>query len=147
VTGGSRALTVLICRVKSRLCALPVDRVAETMRPLPVEPVAGAPRFVRGVAIVRGEPVAVVDAALLLCDAEAQPARFVVVRAGVKRVALAVDSVVGIRALPPGSLRDCPPLLGEIAGEVVSAIGASDDQLLVVLQSARLVPESVWATL
>src|SRR5688572_15607941 len=63
--GANRAMW-LICRVSTRVCALPLDAVVETMRPLVVEPVAGAPGFVSGLSIVRGEPIPVVDAARLL---------------------------------------------------------------------------------
>jgi hypothetical protein len=33
----------LACRVANRLCALPVGAVIGTLRPLPLEPIAGAP--------------------------------------------------------------------------------------------------------
>jgi hypothetical protein len=32
-----------VCRVARRLCALPVGAVIETLRRLPLEPIAGAP--------------------------------------------------------------------------------------------------------
>jgi purine-binding chemotaxis protein CheW len=38
----------LVCRVATRICALPVGVVIETLRPLPLEPIAGAPAFVTG---------------------------------------------------------------------------------------------------
>jgi hypothetical protein len=34
----------LLCCAGSSFCALPLDRVAEIMRALPIEPMAGAPR-------------------------------------------------------------------------------------------------------
>ena len=43
------------------LAALPLEHVVETMRPLPVEPLGDAPRFILGLSIVRGEPIPVVD--------------------------------------------------------------------------------------
>ena len=48
-----RASASLICRVGDLLCAVPLALVGETMRPLPVEPLAGVPSYVRGVAIIR----------------------------------------------------------------------------------------------
>jgi len=143
---GEGAALSLICRVTTRLCALPLDRVVETMRPLPVEPVAGAPDFVRGLAIVRGGPIPVVDAARLLGgDFDGQPTRFVTVRAGDRRIALAVDAVLGVRALPAASRGPFPPMLGAMASDVVSAIGMLDARLLLVLETTRLLPESVWS--
>ena len=135
----------LVCRVEARLCALPLEHAVETMRPLAVEPVVGAPPFVRGLAVVRGEPLPVVDAARLLGLQEGPIGRFVTVAVGVRRVALAVDAVVGVRRFPPGSLRALPPLLHEAAGDVVDAIGLLDSALLLVLRSARLLPDEVSA--
>jgi len=135
----------LVCRVEARLCALPLEHAVETMRPLAVEPVVGAPPFVRGLAVVRGEPLPVVDAARLLGLQEGPIGRFVTVAVGVRRVALAVDAVVGVRRFPPGSLRALPPLLHEAAGDVVDAIGLLDSALLLVLRSARLLHDEVSA--
>jgi purine-binding chemotaxis protein CheW len=139
----------LMCRVGSRLCALPLDHVVETMRPLPVEPLPGVPRFIRGVSVIRGDTVPVVDAAALLGAEESHrhPTRLVTVRIGDRRVALAVDAVLGVQAIPDESVRDLVPLLKQTSTDVISAIGTVDAELLLVLQSARLVPESVWALL
>lgn len=136
----------LLCRVLTRLCALPLEHVSETMRPLPVEPIAGVPLSVPGVAIIRGDPVPVVDLACLFAGTVSRPTRFVTVRAGARRVALAVDAVVGIRPIPAEALSGLPPLLDGDTGSI-AAIGTMDAHLLVMLQSARLVPESVWSTL
>lgn len=137
----------LLCRVGSRLCALPLAEVAETMRPMPVAPLAGAPGFVLGVAIIRGAAVPVVDTAALLGDGDAQATRLVTLRVDGRQVALMVDEVLGVRAMAHESLRDLPPLLRGAPVEAVSAIGALDSELLLVLESARMVPEDVWSAL
>jgi purine-binding chemotaxis protein CheW len=138
----------LICRSNSCLCALPLESVAETMRPLPVEPLAPAPAFVLGVTVIRGAATPVVDIALLLGSlASVPPQRFVTLKIGVRHVALAVEGVIGVHALPAAGLDEVPALLSGAANETVSAISTLDAQLLLVLQSARLVPESVWATI
>ncbi|HEX3902315.1 MAG TPA: chemotaxis protein CheW [Polyangia bacterium] len=135
----------LVCRVRSRFCAVPVSEIDETMRPLPMEPMRSAPSFVSGVAIVRGVPTPVLDAGRLLgAGDDAQPTRFVVVRVGERRVALAVEAVVGLRTLSATALHDLPPLIQDARADVVAAIGALDASLLVVLRTARLVPETVW---
>src|SRR5271155_6034274 len=59
-------------------CALPIGHVVETMRPLPTEPVAGAKAFVRGLALIRGAAVPVIDLAHVIGVSEARaPTRFV----------------------------------------------------------------------
>jgi purine-binding chemotaxis protein CheW len=138
----SNANPSLICRVQTRLCALPLEHVVETLRPLPVEPVPGAAPFVLGLAVIRGVPVPVVDSARLLGARDvAQAGRFVTVTAGNRRVALAVDCVLGVRAVVPELLHALPPLLHEADTDVIAAIGLLDAELLLVLRSARLLPD------
>jgi purine-binding chemotaxis protein CheW len=137
----------LLCRVRDRLCALPIRDVIETMRPLPIEPVGKLPAYVKGVAVVRGAPVPIVDLGVLLGDpAPASPVRFVTVRVGDRRVGLAVEAVLKVFALPaqPGAL---PPLLQAAGLDGVTALAAIDQQLLVLLSHARLVSEAEWAIL
>ena len=134
----------LLCRIGLRTCALPLACLSETMRPLPVEPFAAMPPFVLGLAIIRARPVPVVDAGRLLGTPCLRPTRFVTIKTSGRLAALAVDAVLGIRALPAGATAEVPPLLGECSGELVSALGALDAELLLVLQAARLVPASVW---
>jgi chemotaxis signal transduction protein len=57
---------VFVVMVGARACAFPLHHVAETMRPLPIESVAGTPSFVRGVSVIRGVPTPVVDLKALL---------------------------------------------------------------------------------
>jgi purine-binding chemotaxis protein CheW len=142
----------LLFRVRARLCALPLAHVVETMRPLPVEAMAGASSCVRGLAIIRGAPVPVIDVAVLLREEAVRPeaavreqpsARFVSMRVGERAIALAVDGVIGVRTLASASLRDLPPLLRDAEVDVVGAIGTLDAELLFVLRTARLVSHSM----
>ena len=139
----------VVCRVGARLGALPLAHVVETMRPLATSPVAGAPGFVAGVAIIRGAPVPVIDAAALLGreGGRADAGRLVTVRVGQRHIALAVDAVLGVRDLADASLAELPSLLSDARAGGVASLGALDDGLVVFLEGARLVPESVWAAL
>jgi purine-binding chemotaxis protein CheW len=138
---------LLLCRVLTRMCALPLDHVQETMRPLPVAPMSGVPSFVRGVAVIRGLATPVVDGGSLLVGRACDATRFVTLKTGRRTVALAVDDVIGVRDLPPTTVEDLPPLLHEAGSGLISAIGTLDRDLLLVLRTARLVPESVWDAL
>lgn len=134
--------------MRSQLCALPLERVAEIMRPMPVTPMAGAPAFVRGMSVIRGTAIPVVDAGILLGSAEPpESTRFVTLNVDRRQVALAVEKIAGVRGLAAASLQDLPPLLREANADLVVAIGMLDSELLLVLQTARIVPESVWHTL
>jgi purine-binding chemotaxis protein CheW len=90
----------------------------------------------------------VIDAAHLLTNVSGvQPGRFVTVSVGDRRVALAVDDVVGVRHLPEASLRQLPPLLQELDGALVTTIAALDAELVLVLEGMRLVPDDLWPVL
>src|SRR5207244_5850162 len=138
-----RRYPALLVRAAGRLCAVPIAHVVEVMRALPVEPIPGAPSFVPGLAIIRGAPMPVVDLGLLTGGRSAS-GRFVTLRLGDRRAALAVDAVVGVRAVDAFLLQELPPLLRDAGAEVVDAIGVIDTELLVSLRAGRLVPEDVW---
>jgi purine-binding chemotaxis protein CheW len=145
----------LLCRIGSRIGALALRDVRETMRPLPIEPLMGTPPFVLGVTIVRGFPTPVVDACRLLCPSvlpstpitSPSPTRFVSLKLGERTAVLVVDAVLDVRSLPVGILADIPPLLREAGDELVSVIGVLDTKLLIVLEAARLIPDSVWSAI
>ncbi|WP_434382001.1 chemotaxis protein CheW [Melittangium boletus] len=148
-TQGARCF--LMVRARAWMCALPLEEVEETMRPLPVRPVASAPVFVRGVSVVRGQSAPVVSLAALL-DGEGaagsgDTARFVSLKATGGRVALEVDAVLGLRWLDEATLGDVPPLLRASAHGHLDYLGALDGQLMAVLDAAHLVPPDVWARL
>lgn len=133
----SRGQTLLV-RVAAHTCALDLAQVVEIMRPLPIERVAGAPDLVRGLAVIRGVPVPVVGQAGLFNTGAGGTTRFVVVRAGERQVALAVDAVV---ELAPSVYQAMPPLLRDAAMGAVNAIAALDSQLYFVLNTASIVPD------
>ncbi|MEV6495091.1 chemotaxis protein CheW, partial [Actinoplanes sp. NPDC051633] len=79
VPQGEGTLSVVF-RAGSLLCALRLDDVVETMRPLATRPLAGAPAFMSGICIMRGVPTPVVDVARLLGGGPAEITRFLAVR-------------------------------------------------------------------
>ncbi len=139
---GYEPVLSLLCRVHGCLCALSLGQVVETMRPLPIEPLQNAPSFVRGLSVIRGAPVPVLDVAHLLNGKTGVAGRFVTIAVGDRRVALAVEAVLGVRPVPAAALQALPPLLRRV--EVVSAIATLDAELLVVLEAARLMPDDLW---
>lgn len=139
---------VLLCQVGSVVCALPLEHVVETMRPLPIEVLSGTQPFIDGVSIIRGAPVPVVDLARLLGNGTAEArTRLVVVRVGERRAALSVGNVIGVRALQSGAGGELPPLLSGASSEVITAIGSLDARLLLLLETSRALPDSSWASL
>ena len=137
----------LVFRADSQTCVLPLSQVVEILRPLPVEPLAGAPPFVRGMSIIRGTPVPVVDLAALLHGSLAAVARFVVVRAGERRFALSVEAVLGIREFRDALWHDLPPLLSGACPGAVEAAAALDQEAVLALKTGTLVPDTLWDSL
>ena len=135
----------LILGVQTRMCAVPLSHVIETMRPLPTEVISGVPEFVRGVAIIRGIPTPVVDlGAVMGASSEHGGERFVTVRAGSRQVALLVSTVLGIRDLDALTMNELPPLLQGASQDAIETIGTLDERLLEVLQDGWKLPEEVW---
>jgi purine-binding chemotaxis protein CheW len=142
------AASFLVCRSNGCLCALPLMSVAETMRPLAIEPLAAMPPFLLGVSVIRGAPVPIVDTAKLLgSTTPMRPQRVVTLRIGERLVGLAVESVLGVRAIPHASRNQIPPLMQRIGDDTESAITRLDAEWLLVLEIARIVPESAWAAI
>ena len=133
--------SVLVCTIGTSACALPLGAVIETMRPLPVESFARAPRGVLGVAVIRGAPTLVIDGAALLGESGGPHRRYVTLRAGHRVIALAVQAVEGIQELAADVLHDLPRLLRDEA--TIASIGTRDHEVLIVLQASRLLPDRV----
>lgn len=136
----------LILCVQTRICAVRLAHVIETMRPLPIEVISGVPSFVLGVAIVRGIPTPVVDlGAVLGISSEHEGQRFVTVRTGSRQVALLVDSVLGVRDLDAiTTTKELPPLLRGASRNIIEKIGTLDQQFLEVLEEGWMLSDEVW---
>lgn len=137
---------LLLTRVRTWTCALPVRHVVETLRALPVESVDDAPPFVRGLSMIRGLPTVVVDLGVLLgAGDDGDPGdRLVVLRVDERRVAVSVDDVLGIREAGAAQIQQLPPLLSSAGRVLVDAIGSLDSRLLLVLNAGRVLPAGVW---
>lgn len=131
-------------RIPHGQCAVPLAHAAEVMRPLPVEPLVGAPAGVLGVAVIRGRATPVVDLEALLhgspAGALADSARHVTLRTGDRVVAIAVEAVLGIRTVDLARFEGLPPLWQGPCPPAIAALGTLDRELLLVLETARLLP-------
>ncbi len=133
----------LLCRAGEHLCAIPIEHVIETMRLLPIEAVSGAPPYVRGLTIIRGAPVPVIDTGLLVGERATRSTRLVTVRTGRRTIALTAEAVMGVSTMAPDKLSQFPPLLRACASEAIEAIGMLDAELLFFLRAARIAPEDL----
>jgi purine-binding chemotaxis protein CheW len=117
------------------------------MRPVPVEPIADVPSFVRGVSIIRGVLTPVVDLGAILGMPGGSAERFVTLRLGDRQVALAVGAVLGVRELAVSETQELPPLLRGASQEFVETLGTLDEEVLTVLRAGWELPEEVWQAL
>jgi purine-binding chemotaxis protein CheW len=137
----------LLCRAGTHLCAVPIGHVIEIMRVLPIEAISGAPSYVRGLCIMRGAPVPVVDIGLLVGDQPSRSGRLVAIRAGSRTIAFVVETVESIQTIGPEALNHLPPLLRDAATAAIAAIGTLDAELLLFLRTTRIIPDDVLARL
>jgi purine-binding chemotaxis protein CheW len=133
----------LLCRAGPHLCALPLADTLEVMRMQPAEPLADAPAVLRGVAVIRGAPVPLLDLGRLLGQARTTPSRIVTVRTGARTLGLAVAEVQGVRRDDELGPRSPLPLLSEAAADSVAAIGTLDGEALLFLERLRVLAEKV----
>lgn len=147
---GVASQRLLMVTAGNRVCGLPLLGLRETMRPLPVQPLRGAPDFVRGLSLIRGASVPVVDLGKLL-DAAAPEGgttrRYVTLKLRAHDVALAVTDVLGTRDIEVDALSRLPRLLDGARVDFVEALGEHDAELLTVLRLARVIPEEELAQL
>lgn len=145
----SARLAVVLVRSGNLFCALPLASVIETLRSPPITTIAGAPDWVQGVAVIRGATVVVVDLGIMLGagSAEVKQARVVTLRVGARVVALAVESITGVREFDRAMLSEVPPLMMQAHPEVFTAIGLLDGELMLVLDGSRIITEEELARL
>ena len=138
-------MTALVFRAGALLCALRLDEVIETMRPLRTQPLAGSPSFVRGISVIRGVPTPVIDVSRLLGGGQGgEPQRFVAVRTERGAVAMATGAVIGIREVDATVTGGHPALLGSRSSRLVAGVATAGAEPLLLLQSMRAVPDEVW---
>ena len=134
---------VLLVRAHGKLCAFTLDSVLETMRPLPVLPVADAPPSVLGLCTLRGKATPVVDLSRLLGDDGAFVGiRFIALGAEEQPVALAVEQVVGIQELRNRTLEGLPSVSTLLPQ--LMRLGPAEPVLAKIFRTARVVPERLW---
>lgn len=158
MTGDTSERRFLVVVAGAQTCALDLSDVVEIMRPLPIEPMPHPRPFVRGVSVVRGAPVPVVDLVALLSPGTTSPSfgRFVsihpdaaVARAGrateERRFVLGVDEVHGVVSIDAARMAELDPLLRSEGGEAVEALVRGDERLQRVLSAARAVPADLFS--
>lgn len=140
----------LLCRLGTSWCALGLQGLGEVMRPQPVDPIAGLPAFVEGLAVIRGLAVPVINLPLLLCGQNSVPGllqRFVTADSDGSQVALRVDEVAGVQILDAAAWRAIPSLVEKVHGDHLAAVGNLHGDLLLLLRRTQLLTQEQLAVL
>ncbi|WP_245674220.1 chemotaxis protein CheW [Actinoplanes rectilineatus] len=138
------AVVALVFRAGPLYCALPLDEVVETMRPLVTRPLAGTAPYVLGLAILRGAPSPVIDVTRLLTGAEGEIERYVTVRAGRGTIALGTGPVLGVQEIEVEPPEGPSALFSGVSKSLIAAVGTVGDEPLLLLHSISAVPDEVW---
>ncbi|GLY31399.1 chemotaxis protein CheW [Kineosporia sp. NBRC 101731] len=150
-TGDDRSgpnISLLVCGAGDKTFAVPLTSVWETLRPLPASPFPGMPPFVLGVARIRGSAVPVVDSGVLTGGPPVAATRWITLHTDDHRsVALAVETITGIRTVDEKELEELPPLLEGKGPRLFSALIARDSHLLLALAASHLLPAETWQRL
>jgi len=132
-------VSALIIRAAGSRWAIPARDAVETMRALPIKPVASPFPAMVGLSVVRGLPIPVVDIARLLTgSSDAQAARFVTVRCGARIVALLVEAIEGIRTIAERTGPEERSLARSAAAGAIASLGSLDHEFLGLLSVTRL---------
>jgi purine-binding chemotaxis protein CheW len=134
----------LVFRAGPLQCALRLDEVVETMRPLETQALAGTPPFVVGISVLRGVPTPVIEVARLLSGEAAAIERYVAVRTDRGVVALATGTILGIQAVRVEAGSGHPALLGAGEDRLVEGVATIGAEPLLLLRSMRTIPAEVW---
>ena len=124
----------LLLAAGARRAAIPIGAVIETMRPLSITPLAGAPAAVLGVSLVRGAPTLVIDLGALLGEAEPGPDRWVALCWSDRPTAIACR-VIGVRAVPHEEVRAGAATIARAAASFVGSVVVMDGALVTVLDA------------
>ncbi|NKE43300.1 chemotaxis protein CheW [Roseomonas frigidaquae] len=144
------ARMLLTLEVGGRLCGVPVPRIRDVIRCERIARVPMAPAGVAGVLNLRGRIVTAVDLRERLglppADADAQRMS-VVVEQQAELYSLLADSVGDVLTLPPETRTDVPTTLRGAWREHAVAVHRLDDQLLIELDTDRLLAFGACAVL
>ncbi len=138
------ATMALVFQAGPLYCALPLDEVVETLRPLDTRPLAGTPPSVRGLTILRGAPAPVIDVTRLLTGTSGEIERYIAVRAGRGPIACATGPVLGVREIEVQPPEGPAAIFTGVSKALIAGVGSIGSDPLLLLRGIRTVPDEVW---
>lgn len=133
-------IQVVIITMASEEYALPITRVKDINRILPITKMPHMPSFMEGVANLRGEIIPIVDLRArfnLPVAPETEESRIVIVEFKRRVLGMIVDGVEEVLTLE-GSQIDLPPAAAKLDQECIYGIGKAGKRLLILLDIDKI---------
>jgi purine-binding chemotaxis protein CheW len=121
--------------------ALPIERVREIIRPLPMQTLPHAPAMVVGVVDHRGHVVTIIDLRVRFevgYGEQTGPARWLIVNRGPRLLGLVVDRVNEVFKVQDAEARNVPELGAGSAQRAITAAYSHHGRLLFVVDVDRI---------
>lgn len=143
---GSAPMEFIAFHVGEQTFCIDITAVREIRGWTPATPLPHAPSFVRGVINLRGAVLPVIDLAARLglpsTEPTARHAVMVVQNQG-QVVGLLVEAVSNIMMVPPEAIQPTPEVASEACRSFIKGIVASQDQIINILVTKNLLPETL----
>ncbi|MDU4960854.1 MAG: chemotaxis protein CheW [Sporomusaceae bacterium] len=128
-------LQLVIFMLAKEEYGLPITKVQEINRMVPITRLPQTPDFMEGVINLRGRVIPVIDLRKRFQLAEAvinDDTRIIIVDIGGQTLGIVVDAVTEVVRLPAGSVEPPPPTF-VLDSQYVEGIGKLEDRLLILL--------------
>lgn len=133
-------LQVVVVRMAAEEYALPITRVKDINRILPITKMPHTPSFMEGIVNLRGEIIPIVDLRSrfhLPAQPETADSRIVIVEFRRRVIGMIVDGVREVLTIPGGDI-DLTPAAAKLDQECIVAVGKVDGRLLILLDIDKI---------
>lgn len=128
-------LQVVVFRLAAEEYALPITKVKDINRVLPITKIPQAPSFMEGIINLRGSINSVVDLRGrfgLKRGEKTDDTRIMIIEFRGQTIGIIVDAVEEVLTIPAGSI-DLPPMAAKLDHTYIVGIGKVNERLLVLL--------------
>ena len=141
---GGRLVQFVIFKLADEDFAIPIDEVREIIRAVPVTPVPGSPRAIRGMINVRGEVASVIDlkARFALRERHELEPKHIIITAQQKTLfAFTVDEVTEILRIMENEIKPTPPTGIAVEENYLTGVVIREGRLIALLDLAKVLRE------
>lgn len=138
-----RSIRLLTCSVGSESFVFDIMRVVQIVPYQETVQVPGAPSFIEGVMVLRGEVIPVID----LYDrffhepSSAELSLVLITRTPFGLIGLRVDEVRRILTIPLGEILPAPPIIHGLRGELFIGVVEREDEVALLIDVDHLLTE------